>query len=383
MSIHISSKLPNVGTTIFTRMSALAQQYGALNLSQGFPDYAPDPQLLALVEQSMRDGHHQYAMMAGVPPLRERIASKVEQLYRVTVDSAEEITVTAGGTQAIFTAIASTISPGDEVIIFEPAYDCYRPAIELFGGKACAVRLLAPDFEIDWDYVKEQITDKTKMIIINNPNNPTGRVLQTADFTALCHIVRGTGILIISDEVYEHIVYDGGAIHSLLEYEELRNRSFIIASFGKLLHTTGWKVGYCIGPAELTKEFRKVHQFNVFSVNTPMQYAIAKYLEDPQTYLSLPSFFQEKRDFLAEGLKDTGFEVIPSQGTYFLNVCYSRISTLPEEDFAVRLTKDNGIAMIPVSAFYSTPVNQQLLRICFAKKAETLSKALDLLRNIR
>lgn len=383
MSIDISSKLPNVGTTIFTRMSALAQQYGALNLSQGFPDYAPDPQLLALVEQAMQDGHHQYALMTGVPLLRERIASKVEQLYQVNVDPAEEITVTAGGTQAIFTAIASAISPGDEVIIFEPAYDCYKPTIELFGGKVRAVRLFAPDFQIDWDYVKELVTDKTKMIIINNPNNPTGRVLQPADLTALCHIVEGTDILIISDEVYEHLVYDGGAIHSLLEYEQLRRRSFIIASFGKLLHTTGWKIGYCIAPAGMTKEFRKVHQFNVFSVNTPMQYAIAKYLEDPKTYLSLPSFFQEKRDLLAEGLKDTGFDVIPSQGTYFLNVCYSRISELPEEEFAVQLTKDNGIAMIPVSAFYSVPVNQQVLRICFAKKKETLSKALDLLRNIR
>ncbi|KAF5277276.1 hypothetical protein FQR65_LT16052 [Abscondita terminalis] len=318
----------------FTRMSALAQQYGALNLSQGFPDYAPDPQLLSLVEQAMQDGHHQYALMTGVPLLRERIANKVEQLYQVNVDPTEEITVTAGGTQAIFTAIASAISPDDEVIIFEPAYDCYKPTIELFG---------------------ELVTDKTKMIIINNPNNPTGRVLQPADLTALCHIVEGTDILIISDEVYEHLVYDGGAIHSLLEYEQLRRRSFIIASFGKLLHTTGWKIGYCIAPVGMTKEFRKVHQFNVFSVNTPMQYAIAKYLEDPQTYLSLPSFFQEKRDLLAEGLKDTGFEVIPSQGTYFLNVCYSRISELPEEEFAIQLTKDNGIAMIPVSAFYSVP----------------------------
>jgi len=364
-------------------MSALAQQYQALNLSQGFPDYAADPLLVDLVSKYMNEGYNQYAYMAGVPVLRERISEKVHRLYGVDADPVDEITITAGGTQAIFTAIASVIGAGDEVLIFEPAYDCYRPTVELFGGRVIPVTLHAPDFEIDWDSVGQLMTSKTRMIILNNPNNPTGKVLQEHDLLILQQLVDKTDILIISDEVYEHLIYDGRAPHSLLQYESLRQRSFVVASFGKLLHTTGWKVGYCIAPKALTSEFRKVHQFNVFSVHTPTQYAIADYLINPQVYLSLPSFFQEKRDRLIEGLKDTKLDVLPCEGTYFLNVSYQRISDLPELQFATLLTREYRVAMIPISAFYANEVNQQLLRICFAKKTDTLIKAIDLLRNIK
>lgn len=383
MPIHLTSKLPQVSTTIFTQMSALAQQYQALNLSQGFPDYAADPLLVDLVSKYMNEGYNQYAYMAGVPVLRERISEKVHRLYGVDADPVDEITITAGGTQAIFTAIASVIGAGDEVLIFEPAYDCYRPTVELFGGRVIPVTLHAPDFEIDWDSVGQLMTSKTRMIILNNPNNPTGKVLQEHDLLILQQLVDKTDILIISDEVYEHLIYDGRAPHSLLQYESLRQRSFVVASFGKLLHTTGWKVGYCIAPKALTSEFRKVHQFNVFSVHTPTQYAIADYLINPQVYLSLPSFFQEKRDRLIEGLKDTKLDVLPCEGTYFLNVSYQRISDLPELQFATLLTREYRVAMIPISAFYANEVNQQLLRICFAKKTDTLIKAIDLLRNIK
>ncbi len=382
MSFNLTSKLPHVGTTIFTRMSDLAQQYQALNLSQGFPDYETDPKLVDLVSKYMKEGYNQYAFMAGVPVLRERIAEKVENLYGIDIHPADEVTVTAGGTQAIFTAIASIIAVGDEVIIFEPAYDCYRPTVELFGGRVIPVMLQAPDFEIDWNEVKHLVSDRTRMIILNNPNNPTGRVLQERDFLALQQLVEMTNILLVSDEVYEHLIFDDRRPHSMLQYESLRSRAFVVASFGKLLHTTGWKVGYCIAPEKLTAEFRKVHQFNVFSVHAPTQYAIADYLSNPEVYLSLPGFFQQKRDLLIEGLSGTGLDILPCEGTYFLNVSYQRISNLPELQFAELLTKEKGVAMIPISAFYATEVNQCLLRICFAKRTDTLSKAVDLLQNI-
>lgn len=382
MNSTFQSKLPRVGTTIFSKMSALAQQYGALNLAQGFPDYEVDPHLVNLVQSHMSDGFNQYALMSGVLPLREKIAEKVWNTHQVKVDVQDEITVTAGGTQAIFTAIATVVHQGDEVIIFEPAYDCYAPTVELFGGKVIPVVLLAPDFTIDWEYVKSLVNAKTKLIIINNPNNPTGRQLEQVDIEALAQIVASSQTFVLSDEVYEHIVFDGRKPYSLVSHPLLRQRSFVIASFGKLLHVTGWKVGYCIAPIELTKEFRKIHQYNVFSVNGAVQMAIAKYLEDPQSYLGLGDLFEQKRDFLIAGIGASRFTVLPSQGTYFLNVDYSSISDEQDLFFAERLIVENKIGLIPISAFYTVDPNQYILRICFAKRAETLAQAIDLLNHI-
>ncbi|UIR55658.1 methionine aminotransferase [Sphingobacterium sp. SRCM116780] len=380
--MNLQSKLPHVGTTIFSKMSALAQQHGALNLAQGFPDYETDPYLIELVNRYMKDGFNQYAFMSGVLPLRERIAEKVWNTHQVRVDIQDEITVTAGGTQAIFTAIATVVEKGDEVLIFEPAYDCYAPTVELFGGRVVPVALLAPDFSIDWEYVKSLVNEKTKLIIINNPNNPTGKRLGKEDINALAAIVTSSHTFVLSDEVYEHIVFDGHQPYSLLAHPILRERSFVIASFGKLLHVTGWKVGYCIAPPVLTKEFRKIHQYTVFSVHTAVQMAIAEYLENPEIYLSLGDFFEEKRNYLIEGIQSSKFTVLPSQGTYFLNIDYAAISDEPELLFAERLIVEKKIALIPISAFYTENLNQHILRVCFAKKAETLVQAVDLLNNI-
>nr|WP_315400121.1 methionine aminotransferase [uncultured Sphingobacterium sp.] len=383
MNSTFQSKLPRVGTTIFSKMSALAQQYGALNLAQGFPDYDTDPHLITLVKDYMNDGFNQYALMPGALPLREKIALKVMNTHQIEVDVQDEITVTAGGTQAIFTAIATVVHKDDEVIIFEPAYDCYAPTVELFGGKVIPVVLLAPDFTIDWDYVKSLVNARTKLIIINNPNNPTGRQLERDDIEALAQIVASSQVFVLSDEVYEHLVYDGRKPYSLLAHPLLRQRSFVIASFGKLLHVTGWKVGYCIAPLELTREFRKIHQYNVFSVNGAVQMAIAKYLEDSQSYLGLGDFFEQKRNFLIAGISSSKFTVLPSNGTYFLNVDYSSISEEQDLLFAERMIVENKIGLIPISAFYTADPNQYILRICFAKRSETLIQAIDLLNNIR
>lgn len=382
MNFNLTSKLPHVGTTIFTKMTMLANAQQALNLSQGFPDFETDPKLVELVAKAMEKGYNQYAPMIGAQPLRDAIVKKYKEIYNVEVDATEELTITAGGTQAIFTAIATVVRPQDEVIIFEPAYDCYAPTIELFGGKVVPVRLLAPDFQIDWDYVATLINAKTRLIIINNPNNPTGKVLDREELIKLGTLLEGTSTLLLSDEVYEHIVFDGVLPQSVIGIPTLRKRSFVIASFGKLLHTTGWKIGYCIAPALLTQEFRKVHQFNVFSVNTPMQFAIAEYLSDLSYVKGLSAFFEQKRNLLKDGLEESRFKILPCEGTYFLNIDYSAISEEKEFEFACLLTEQHKIATIPLSAFYKEVTNQQVLRVCFAKKDETLWKAVEILKKI-
>ncbi|MBE8721658.1 methionine aminotransferase [Sphingobacterium pedocola] len=382
MKNAFSSKLPQTAVSIFSQMTALSNTYGAVNLSQGFPDFPADPELINLVTEYMHQGFNQYAPMPGIMALRQTIADKQEYLYRVQVNPETEITITSGGTQALFTAIGTVVSPGDEVIIFEPAYDSYKPSVEVFGGKVIPIRLQAPAFKIDWNEVEDLISDKTRLIIINNPNNPTATVLTQEDLAALERLIADQNIYVLSDEVYEHIVYDGRVHQSIIQYPGLRDKAFIVASFGKLLHTTGWKLGYIIAPSLLTAEFRKIHQFNVFSSNTPMQYAVARYLEQQERYLNLSSFFEKKRDQLITGLKETRFNVLPSQGTYFLLVDYSSISDQNELSFAQYLTKEYKVAMVPVSAFYSGTCNQHLLRICFAKKEETLASAVQYLKKL-
>jgi methionine aminotransferase len=380
--IRITSKLPQTGTSIFTIMSALAAQVGAINLSQGFPDYDCSPELISLVDKAMKDGHNQYAPMPGLMSLREQVSIKTEKLYGVHYNPDTEITITAGGTQAIFTAICGAIQPNDEVIVFEPAYDAYAPAIKLMGGIVKSLELSPPDYRIPWDMVRRLVTNKTRMIIMNSPHNPTATVLQQQDIDELIAIVSNQDILILSDEVYEHLVFDNDTHKSMARYEELRKRSFVVASFGKLFHNTGWKIGYCMAPAVLMNEFRKVHQFLVFSVNAPMQYAIAEYLKDENTYLALPAFFQHKRDHFRSALAQTRFELLPCAGTYFQSVRYDKISDEKDTDIALRLTKEFGVASIPTSAFYTRGTDHQVLRFCFAKKQETLDKAIDKLINI-
>lgn len=380
--ISIQSKLPSVGTTIFTVMSKLAEAHKAINLSQGFPDYACDPRLAAEVTKSMKKGFNQYAPMPGLPVLRELIAEKVAHLYGAAYNPDTEVTITAGGTQAIFTALSACISPGDEVIIFEPAYDSYAPAVKLLGGLVKPYELAPPDYEIDWEMVRKLFSANTKMLILNSPQNPTGCILSEKDIKALIRLTKNTDILILSDEVYEHIIFDGQVHHSIALYPELRERSFITASFGKLLHTTGWKLGYCLAPEILMKEFRKVHQFNVFSVNTPMQLGIANYLKDASTYLGLPAFFQQKRDLFRSLLAETKFKLLPCNGSYFQCVDYAHLSDEKDSEMAVRLVRDYGVASIPVSAFYTKHTDHQVLRFCFAKKQETLEKAVERLMKL-
>lgn len=375
--IPVISKLPQTPTTIFSVMSALANEVGAINLSQGFPDYECSPILQKLVQKAMKNGHNQYAPMPGLLSLREQISQKTERLYSAKYNADTEITITAGGTQAIFTAISAIIHPNDEVIIFEPAYDCYAPTIKLMGGIVKSLELHPPDYRIQWDMVKKLVSNKTRMIILNSPHNPTATILQEEDIKQLNDIVNNRDIIILSDEVYEHLVFDGQQHLSMARYPDLQQRSFIIASFGKLFHTTGWKIGYCMAPAYLMQEFRKIHQFNVFSVNTPMQVAAASYLKDENTYLSLPDFFQQKRDYFREGLKQTRFELLPCSGSYFQSVRYQNIADEKDSDFAIRVTKEIGVAAIPVSAFYSRGTDHQVLRFCFAKRQETLDKAVD------
>lgn len=375
--ININSKLPTVGTTIFTVMSKLAADHQAINLSQGFPDYHTDIKLIAEINKAMNDGYNQYAPMAGYLPLREQISQKIERFYNAKYDPETEITITAGGTQAIFTAINTFITAGDEVIIFEPAYDCYAPTVKLLGGLVKPFELQAPDYKIDWEMVKKLFTANTKMIIINSPHNPTGSILRKEDIDALIKLTKDTDILILSDEVYEHIIFDGEQHQSVALYPELAERSFIVASFGKLLHTTGWKMGYCLAPAKLMAEFRKIHQFNVFSVNTPMQVGITNYIKSSNIYQEIPTFFQQKRDFFQQLLKETKFKLLPCKGSYFQCVSYSHISDEKDIDFAKRLVTDFGVAAIPVSAFYTKNLDHQILRFCFAKENETLEKAVE------
>jgi methionine aminotransferase len=376
------SRLPNVGTTIFTVMSALAAQKGAVNLGQGFPDFDCDARIVDAVADAMREGHNQYPPMAGAAPLRQAIARKIDALYGRAYDADREITVTAGATQALLTAVLCCVHPGDEVIVIEPMYDSYVPSIELAGGKPVFVSLEAPDYALPFDKIAAAITPKTRLLMINTPHNPTGRVWHAEDMRKLEEIVRGTNVLIVSDEVYEHMVYDGAPHESVSRYPELAKRSFVVSSFGKTFHVTGWKIGYVAAPAALTAEFRKVHQFNVFTVNTPMQVGLAHYLEDPKPYLDLPAFYQKKRDFFREGLAKTRFSLLPSEGTYFQCVDYSKISDMPEAEFSQWLTSEIGVAAIPVSAFYHESHESGVVRFCFAKKEETLALALERLAKL-
>lgn len=375
--INFNSKLPTVGTTIFSVMSKLAEDHQAINLSQGFPDYSADEKLTSAISQAMKDGYNQYAPMPGLLALRELIADKIENFYQAKYHPETEVTVTAGGTQAIFTAITAFITSGDEVIIFEPAYDCYAPTIKLLGGLVKPFELQAPDYRIDWEMVKKLFTANTKMIIINSPHNPTGSILRKEDIDALIKLTKNTDILILSDEVYGHIIFDGEQHQSVALYPELAERSFIVASFGKLLHTTGWKMGYCLAPAKLMAEFRKVHQFNVFSVNTPMQVGITNYLKSTNIYKELPVFFQQKRDHFQQLLRETKFKLLPCKGSYFQCVSFSSISDEKDTDFAQRLVTDYGVAAIPVSAFFSKNIDHKILRFCFAKQDSTLEKAVE------
>jgi methionine aminotransferase len=378
----LASRLPNVGTTIFTVMSALAAQHQAVNLGQGFPDFDCDERIVEAVSRAMREGHNQYPPMAGVAALREAIAHKIEAVHGRAYDPQTEITVTAGATQALLTTILATVHPGDEVVVFEPTYDSYIPSIELAGGKPVFVALEAPNYAIDFDKLARAVTPRTRLILINTPHNPTGRVWHADDMRRLEEIVRNTNVMILSDEVYEHMVYDGAPHQSVARYPELAQRSFVVSSFGKTFHVTGWKVGYVAAPAALMEEFRKVHQFNVFTVNTPMQVGLAAYLADPKPYVELPAFYQRKRDFFRDGLAKTRFKLLPCEGTYFQCVDYSAISDLPEAEFSKWLTTEIGVASIPVSAFYHEPRESGVVRFCFAKREATLATALERLARL-
>ena len=376
------SKLPNVGTTIFSVMTRLAVESGAINLAQGFPDFQADPALFSAALQAMQSGANQYAPMAGVPALRSAIAAKVAACYGAAYDVEDEITVTAGATQALFTAIAAFVRPGDEVIVFAPVYDSYVPAIETVGGRAVPVTLDFPDYAPDWAQVRARITPRTRMIIVNSPHNPTGGVLSSADLDALAALVHGTGIIVLSDEVYEHIVFDGARHTSVAAHPELAARSVIVSSFGKTYHVTGWKIGYTLAPRTLMAEFRKVHQFNVFSVNTPGQRALADYMGDPARHEGLSAFYQQKRDFFRAQLSGARFELLPCRGTYFQLARYDRISSLPDREFAEWLTRSAGVAAIPVSAFHPDGRDDRVIRFCFAKQESTLAAAGERLRRL-
>lgn len=379
---NFKSKLPQVKTTIFTVMSALAKTENALNLSQGFPDFECPPALAGYVADAIKAGRNQYAPMAGLMDLREKIAAKTEDLYGAQYDPETEITVTSGATQAIFTVITAVVRYGDEVIIFEPAYDCYAPAVELAGGVCKYVPLHPPGYAIDWDSVKKICSKNTKLIILNSPHNPTGSTLTEDDMRKLEKLVSDTDIMILSDEVYEHILFDGQKHESVSRYPQLAERSFVVSSFGKTYHVTGWKMGYVTAPADLMAEFRKVHQYNVFCVNHPIQSAVSAFLDDKAHYLELSAFYETKRNLFLDLVKDSRFTFRPSAGTYFQNLGYSAISDEADTDFAVRLTKENKIASIPLSVFYRDNFDHHMLRFCFAKQDDTLKKAADILCRI-
>lgn len=382
MITHTVSKLPHVGTTIFSVMSALAKKHHAINLSQGFPNFDCDNRLKELVYQHIKAGHNQYAPMPGLPALREALAIKAQKLYGGQVNPETEITVTAGATQALFTAISAFVRPGDEVVLIEPAYDSYQPAVELNGGRVVSYELQAPDYRVDWAAFGRLLSPHTRMVIINSPHNPSGKVFGVEDMQALEQLLEGSNILLLSDEVYEHLVFDGRKHQSVLRHPNLFGRSLATFSFGKTFHNTGWKMGYCMGPEPLMREFRKVHQYNVFSVNTPIQHALADYLQDPEVYLSLSDFYQQKRDQFNELLSGTGFRPIPTEGTYFQLADYSELSDLPDVAFAEWMTKEKGVASIPVSVFYESGRDERVVRFCFAKTPEVLEQAGDRLRQV-
>jgi methionine aminotransferase len=375
--IPIESKLPSVGTTIFTVMSRLAADLGAINLSQGFPDFDCDPALIDAVAKHMREGRNQYAPMQGVLPLREAIAAKYEAIYGRRYDPDSEVTVTSGGTEAIFDAVAAVVRPGDEVIVLEPCYDSYVPAIELAGGTPIVVSLTFPEYAVDWDAMRRAVTARTRMIMINSPHNPAGAVLAASDIERLASLVDGTRILILSDEVYEHIIFDGVRHESMARHDALAARSFVIGSFGKTYHTTGWKVGYAVAPAALTGEFRKVHQFVTFATNTPVQYAIADFLSVRRGLDELAPFYQAKRDLFLRLMEGSRFKPLPCRGSYFQLMDYSAITDEPDADFAIRLTREFGVASIPTSPFLYRQPAPRVLRFCFAKKDKTLQDAAE------
>lgn len=378
----IDSKLPKIGTNIFTKMSALANEHKAINLAQGFPEFDSGNELFELVNKYMQAGYNQYAPMAGAMPLREAIAEKVSLTYNNHYNPETEITVTAGATEAIYSAITAVVRENDEVIIFTPAYDCYEPAIELAKGKAICIPLKDKTYQIDWEAVKKVLNRRTRMIIINTPHNPTGTVISEADIKQLKRLTKNTDIIILSDEVYEHIVFDGAKHWSLAAEPELAERSFIMSSFGKTFHNTGWKIGYCVAPANLMHEFRKIHQFVVFAVNTPIQLALAEYIKDENKYNSLSAFYQQKRDYFQNAIKNSNWKILPCKGTYFQLLSFEDITTSTDLDFADELTIKHKIASIPVSVFYHKPTDNKVLRFCFAKSEETLDKAAGILNSL-
>jgi methionine transaminase len=378
----IHSKQPNAATTVFTVMSVLAAQHNAINLGQGFPDFMMDEELTNLVAAAMTNGHNQYVHMNGLMQLRESIGEKINYLYSNTVDADAEITITPGGTYAIYTALTAILQPGDEVIVFEPAYDSYIPTIEINGAIPVIIPMRFPHYSINWGLVKQKISTKTKAIIINTPHNPTGMVLTADDIEQLKAVVKGTNIFIISDEVYEHLIYDGKQHESMLRHRELFERSFVCFSFGKTYHCTGWKIGYCVAPAALMAEFRKIHQFNCFSTNSTVQFALAEYLKQKEKYLQLGNFLQQKRDYFAGMMAQTKFKAIPSFGSYFQLYRYNDITEESEKDFAIRLTEEYKVTAIPVSVFYKNNTDNKVLRFCFAKKESTLQEAVNRLMKL-
>ncbi len=378
----LRSRLPATGTSIFSVMSALAQAHGAVNLGQGFPDYAIDPALIDLVATAMREGHNQYPLSAGVMALREAIAAKVLRLYGRAYDPEHEVTVTTGATQGLFTTIGALTHPGDEVIVFEPAYDSYVPAIRMAGATPVTVPLTVPGYDIDWVAVRAAVTPRTRMILVNTPNNPGTGILSTSDLEQLAAITRGSGIVLVSDEVYEHMVYDGARHESLARNDELAARSVVIGSFGKTFHATGWKVGYALAPRDISAEIRRVHQFTVFTVNSAVQHGLARFLDEPARYEGLPAFFTAKRDMLRGALADTAFDLLPCRGSYFQLATYERISDEPAAEFAQRLVREHGVATIPLSAFYQDGTDHRVIRFCFAKRDETLAAAAARLRRV-
>ena len=364
-------------------MSVLAVEHNAINLGQGFPDYPMKEELISLVNKAMRNGHNQYVHMCGLPVLRERLAEKIKDLYSTGIDPEIEITITPGGTYAIYTALTTVLQPGDEVIVFEPAYDSYIPNIEINGGIPVLIPLTYPDYRIDWELVKRNISSKTKMIMLNTPHNPTGMVLSTNDIEQLQLIVKDTGIFILSDEVYEHLIFDGMKHESMLRYPDLYKRSFVCFSFGKVYDCTGWKLGYCVAPPGLMKEFRKVHQFNCFSCNSPVQFALTEFLQKKENYLQLGNFLQQKRDHFQKLMEQTKFKALPSHGSYFQIYNYDGITDETEKDFAIRITKEYGVATIPVSAFYKEGGDNKVLRFCFSKEESTLEEAANRLMKVK
>jgi methionine transaminase len=379
----VKSKLQKQDTSIFAVMSALALEHNALNLSQGFPDFEISGKLIDLVYKYMQNGFNQYAPMNGIPQLREQIVLKAEKMYGIRYDVKKEVNITAGATQALHTAISCTVTDGDEVIVFEPAYDSYVPLIKFHGGVVKLAQLKLPDYHIDWEEVKKLISNRTKMIIINSPHNPTGSVLGSQDMKKLEKITQNTDIIILSDEVYEHLIFDGIPHESICRYPELASRAFVVGSFGKTFHATGWKLGFILAPENLMTEFRKIHQFVVFACNTPVQYAIAEFLLEKENYEGLAGFYQQKRDFFTSLITGSKFRIIPSHGTYFQLLDYSGITDEPETEFAIRLTREHGLASIPVSVFYQKRTDNKVLRFCFAKKEETLEKAAEILCRIK